>query len=90
MSPCVLDQWRTPAGSTPHPRGIAWNGTGGLGDLLAMAAGELLTEGLDHLSLPWDNLERLGDVLPHPRDSVRAAAGTGRGRREHPRSLGRG
>src|SRR6056297_1519427 len=36
-----------------------------LADRLAMAAGELLADGLDHLPLPRDDLERLGDVFPH-------------------------
>ena len=54
-----------------------------LADLLASPAGELLADGLDHLPLPGDDLERLGDVLAHLHDAIRAAAGTGRGRRDH-------
>src|SRR5512133_3078786 len=34
-----------------------------LGDLLARPAGELLADGLDHLPLPGDHLQRLGDIL---------------------------
>ncbi len=36
-----------------------------LADLLAVPAGELLADGLDHLPLPRDHLQRLGDVLAH-------------------------
>jgi hypothetical protein len=38
-------------------------GRGRLADLLAIAAGELLAHMLDHLPLPRNHLERLGDVL---------------------------
>ena len=48
-----------------------------LADLLAMAAGELLTHRLDHLPLPGNDVERLGDVLAHLHDAIRAAAGAG-------------
>lgn len=34
-----------------------------LADLLADAAGELLTDGLDHLPLPRHHFQRLGDAL---------------------------
>jgi hypothetical protein len=34
-----------------------------LADLLAVAAGKLLANMLDHLALPWDDLQRLGEVL---------------------------
>jgi hypothetical protein len=34
-----------------------------LGDRLARPAGEFLPNRLDHLPLPWDHLERLGDCL---------------------------
>src|SRR5947209_10852731 len=34
-----------------------------LGDRLAGPAGELLTDMLDHLPLPWDELQHLGHVL---------------------------
>ena len=46
-----------------------------LADLLAVAAGELLADSLDHLPLSGDDLERLGDVLAHLHDAVRATAG---------------
>ena len=41
-----------------------------LADLLALPAGELLADGLDHLPLPRDHLRRLGDVFPHLHDAV--------------------
>jgi hypothetical protein len=34
-----------------------------LADLLAVAAGKLLADVLDHLPLPWGDLQRFGDVL---------------------------
>jgi len=56
-----------------------------LADLLARAASELLADGLDHLPLPRDDLERLGDVLAHLHDAVRPAARAGgRGCDHHP------
>ncbi len=54
-----------------------------LADLLAVAAGELLADGLDHLPLPRDHLQRLGDVLAHLHDPVRPAACTGGWRLDH-------
>jgi hypothetical protein len=39
-------------------------GGGCLADGLAVAAGELLPHVLDHLPLPRDDLQRLGDILP--------------------------
>ena len=54
-----------------------------LADLLACPAGELLADRLDHLPLPGNDLERFGDILAHLHDAIRAAAGTGRGRRNH-------
>ena len=52
-----------------------------LGDLLARPAGELLADGLDHLPLPGDHLQRLGDVLAEL-DQLALAARTDRGRRD--------
>jgi hypothetical protein len=52
-------------------------------DLLAVAAGELLPDRLDHLPLPGDHLQRLGDVLAHLDDARGAAAGAGRRRLDH-------
>ena len=56
-----------------------------LADLLAIAAGELLADMLDHLPLPRDHLQRLGDVLAQlaqPRAAATLAGG--RGRFDHP------
>ena len=56
-----------------------------LGDRLAPPAGELLPDRLDHLPLPRDHLQRLGDVLAELRQSGRAAArARGRRRNDHP------
>ena len=54
-----------------------------LGDALAVAAGELLPHGLDHLPLPRDHLQRLGDVLAELHDPARAAAAAARRRFDH-------
>ena len=47
-----------------------------LRDRLAVPARELLPHRLDHLPLPRDHLQRLGDVLAQLRQLRRAAAGT--------------
>src|SRR5690606_28549254 len=47
-----------------------------LANLLAGPAGELLAHRLDHLPLAGNDLQRLGDILAHLHDAVRAAAGT--------------
>jgi hypothetical protein len=52
------------AGTGPAARDRVERG-GRLADLLAVPAGELLTDGLDDLPLPRDHLQRLGDVLAH-------------------------
>ena len=54
-----------------------------LGDRLAGPAGELLAHGLDHLPLPRNHLQRLGDVFAKLRQPVRAAAGTAGRCRDH-------
>ena len=54
-----------------------------LGDRLASPAGEPLPNGLDHLPLAGDDLERLGDVLAELRQLRRAAAGAAQRRRDH-------
>ena len=46
-----------------------------LGDRLAVPARELLPHGLDHLPLPRDHLQRLGDVFTQLRQFRRTAAG---------------
>src|SRR5436190_9825945 len=56
-----------------------------LADLLAVAAGKLLADVLDHLPLPWDHLQRLGDILAQlapPRAT--AAQANGRSGLDHP------
>src|SRR5215208_7309516 len=45
-----------------------------LADLLAVAAGELFADVLDHLPLPRDHLQRLGDVLAQLAQPRAAAA----------------
>ncbi len=54
-----------------------------LTDLLAIAAGELLPHGLDHLPLARDHLKRLRHVFAHLHDAGRTAAGAGGGRFDH-------
>jgi hypothetical protein len=53
-----------------------------LGDPLARPAAELLADGLDHLPLPGDHLQRLGDILAEL-DQLALAAGAKRRRRDH-------
>ena len=48
-----------------------------LADLFASPTSELLAHGLDHLPLPRDHLQSLGDILAHLHDTVRATAGAG-------------
>src|SRR4051794_8357583 len=45
-----------------------------LADLLAVAAGKLLADVLDYLPLPWDDLQRLADVLTQLAQPRAAAA----------------
>ena len=53
--------------------------------LLAVAAGELLTDMLDHLPLPRDHLQRLGDVLAQfAQPRAAAAQANGRSGLDHP------
>src|SRR5271156_7231016 len=54
-----------------------------LGDRLAPPAGEPLPNGLDHLPLTGDNLERLRDVLAELRELRRTAAGATPRRSDH-------
>ena len=49
-----------------------------LRDPLAIPAGELLADRLDHFPLPRDHLQRLGDILAHLHDPGRTAAAAGR------------
>ena len=56
-----------------------------LADLLAIPAGELLPDVLDHLPGLWDDLQGLGDVLSQLGQPRAAAAIAGRGSRyDHP------
>jgi hypothetical protein len=56
-----------------------------LADLLAIAAGQLLADVLDHLPLPWDDLQRLGDVLAQlAQPRAAAAQALRRPRLDHP------
>ena len=63
-------------GASPAPR-CGVEGGRRLADLLAVAAGELLADGLDHLPLPGNDLQRLGDVLAHLHDAPRSATAAG-------------
>ncbi len=54
-----------------------------LADFLASPASELLADGLDHLPLSRNDLQRLGDILPHLHDAIRSAARTRHRRLEH-------
>src|SRR3990170_5291136 len=49
----------------------------GLGDLLAIPARELLPDGLDHLPLAGDDLERLGDILTQLAQTIGTTARAG-------------
>ena len=57
-----------------------------LGDLLAIAAGELLAQGLLDEPAAWDDVEGLGDDLAYLDEPMTAAAGA-RGRRRHDHPL---
>jgi hypothetical protein len=62
------------AGKAPRDR---VEGCGRLGDLLAIAAGELLPHMLGHQPLPRNNIESLGDVFADLGELARAAARAG-------------
>src|SRR5271165_1184019 len=63
MLPVLLEQdHRQQAGAGPTP-GNYMERRRSLADLLAVAAGELFADMLGHLPLPWDDLQRLGDIL---------------------------
>jgi hypothetical protein len=68
-----------------RPRAITWKG---LGDRLAVPAGELLAHGLLHEPAARDDIERLGDGLADFRQPAAAAAAAAR-RRGHDKSLAR-
>src|ERR687895_449761 len=50
---------------------------------LAVPAGELLADGLNHLPLARDDFQRLGDILAELRDPPGAATGARRRRLDH-------
>ena len=76
------DDHRQQVGTRPAP-GCRVERRRRLGDLLAMAAGELLAHRLDHLPAARDDLQRLGHVLADLRQLLRAAAGAGCRPRHH-------
>jgi len=85
MLPVLLEQdHRQQAGAGPT-LGNDMERRRSLADLLAVAAGELLADKLDHLPLPRDDLQRLGDVLAQlapPRAAT--AQANSRARLDHP------
>src|SRR3954454_5140195 len=64
---------RTGRGAGPAP-GQHMERRRRLADLLAVAAGKLLADVLDYLPLPWDDLQRLADVLTQLAQPRAAAA----------------
>src|SRR5205085_5874005 len=84
MLPELLEQdHRQKAGTGPAPgQHMEWRRR--LADLLAIAAGELLADVLDHLPLPRNDLQRLGDVLAQlPQPRAAAAKANARSRLNH-------
>ena len=82
MYPVLLEQdHRQQTGAAPAARDdverCRW-----LGDLLAIAAGELLAHGLLDEPMPWHDVESFGDSLAYLDESMTAAAGA-RGRWWH-------
>ena len=79
MHPVLLEQdHRQQAGAAPAARDDVER-CRRLGDLLAIAAGELLAHGLLDEPVPWHDVERLGDDLAHLDEPATTAAGA-RGR----------
>ena len=70
------------AGTRPSP-GDGVEGCGRLADLLAVSAGELLPDGLDHLPLARLRFQRPGHVLAELAQTVAAATFAGRRRIDH-------
>ncbi len=77
LSELFEHQNRQQAGTGPTA-GDHMERRGRLADALAVAAGELLADVLDHLPLPRNDLERLGDILAQLGQTRPAAAGAGR------------
>ena len=71
LSVLFEDDHREQTGSCPSARD-RMEGRRGLGNLLAGPARELLADCLDDLPLARDDLKRLGDVLAHLHDEIRA------------------
>src|SRR3954463_14182046 len=77
MLPVLLEQdHRQQARAGPAARDHMKGGWR-LADLLAVAAGKLLADVLDHLPLPRDHLQRLSDVLAQFAQPRAAAAQAG-------------
>jgi hypothetical protein len=85
MLPELLEQdHRQKTGTGPAP-GDHMERRRSLADLLAVPAGELLADMLDHLPLARDHFQRLGDVLAQLAQPLAAAANaSGRSRHDHP------
>jgi len=80
MTSILLEQdHRQQAGADPGARDDVER-CRGLGEPLAIPAGELLAHGLTHEPAPRDDVERLGDHLAHFGEPVATAAAAGRGR----------
>ena len=75
----LIGDRREQAGSSPSA-GDDVEGRGWLADLLAVAAGELLADGLDDLPLTRNDLQGLGNILAQLAQPRSAAAITGRRR----------
>ena len=83
MGPKLLeDDHGQQAGAGPAA-GKDMEGGWSLGDGLAVSAGDLLANGLDHLPLAGDHLQRLGDVLAELGQARATAAGAGLGGLDH-------
>jgi hypothetical protein len=77
LSELLEHQHRQQAGTSPTA-GNHMERRGRLADALAIAASELLADVLDHLPLPRNDLQRLGDILAQLGQPRPAAAGAGR------------
>ena len=69
LSELLEHDHRQQAGAGPAARRRVEGGWR-LADALAVATGELLADGLDHLPLAGDDLDGLGDVLSHLRQAA--------------------
>ena len=81
MLPVLLEQDHRQQARASPTAGDHMERCRSLTDLLAVAAGEFLADMLDDLPLPWDHLQRLGDVLAQlAQPSAAAAMAGGRSR----------